>query len=1556
MSRTLRPKFLLLPLLLAIFVSAASTRAQGPATGTPPFSTTMGWPDVIDVSNLNVHWTIPVFHKAGRGTNFSYDLGYDSLVWSPVTSGSLTSWQPTNNFGWMGQTQVPTGQQGYMQVTGTTTTISCPLRIGFVFNWFYFYHDSFGAVHAFPGSSQTGGCPPQTPIPLNATSPDGSGYSISATGLAPTTKVTTRSGRVLFVQTHNQSSSTTSVTDPNGNQISVDASGNFTDTLGGIALSITGSGTATSPTVFNYPSPAGSQAAVTMKYSNFTIQTAFGCSGISDYGPTVTPLVSEVDLPDGTKYTFAYEATPGAPSNVTGRLKSVTLPTGGIIQYSYTGGSGGNITCTDGSAPGLARNLAGNIWTYVRTPGTGAASSTKVTDPHGNDSLLQFQGLYETQRQIYQGSSTSGTLLSTTTTCYNSTTTNCPGTAINIPIIQRTLTTQLGSGGLQSQQIHSYNAYGLETEEDDYDFASGTPTVLLRKTLITYASLGNGIVDHVASRTIQDGSGTQKSQTSIFYDETATVSPVNTPTPQHVSISGSRGNATTIKSWVQGATTLNKTFTYFDTGNIQNAADVNGALTSYAFSSLAASCGNSFPTGILEPLSLSKGFTWNCIGGVQTSVSDENGKVTTTAWTDPDFWRPSSTTDPASAVANFSYPNAITSEAAMVFNAGISTVDLVATLDSLGRKSLLQKRQSPGSLNFDTTEMDYDADGHPNRTTLPYIATAGQTNSTAAATNSSFDALNRILQSTDSGGETVSYGYSLTQNDVLVTTTPAPLGENSKQRQYEYDALGRLISACELTNAAGSGTCGQHVSRTGFWTKYTYDALSNLTGVLQNAQAASAAQQTRTYAYDGLSRMISESNPESGTTTYTYDSATFGACAVTSKGDLIARTNALGISTCNAYDVMHRLTSVGHNPAQAASTPDRFYVYDAASVGGVTMSNTKGRLAEAYTCLSPCSKITDEGFSYSVRGELSDIYQSTPHSSGYYHVAQQYWENSSKRQISGIPGVPTITYGVDGEGRANQVSSASGQNPVTSITYNAASLPISVTYGSLDADSFGYDPSTNRLTQYKFTINSQSEIGNLTWNANHSLQSLSITDPFNATDTQNCAFTYDDLSRLASANCGSAWSQTFAYDAFGNISKSGTFSFLPIYQDVSGITTNRFVSIPGATVSYDASGNVLSDGSHFYTWDANAKPATVDSIAITYDALGRAVEQNRSGAFTQVVYGPAGNKLAIVNGSTLVEGLVPLPGGSIAAYNGAGLLYYGHPDHLGSIRLGSSPTRAVTFGSAYAPFGEAYAVSGSTDQSFTGQRQDTVAGLYDFPSRQYGIQGRWPKPDPSGLASVILRDPQTLNLYAYVRNSPTALTDPTGLSSKSVNISPMFRVAPVSLYADSGLVFGGGNDEFDAIAGAPGTFISHDMYGNASYGFSEDLYFATMNTIDGIRSCVTDSSCSAARGTHLPHDITDPGVYPYSGFQVNITNIGVFTDISGIVPDIAISEYNLNQAMTIAINEFTQQSVGLSPEDRDKLFNRIFGDPGFIDLIDQHASLIDTLLSIVLSGSPAINQ
>ena len=133
---------------------------------------------------------------------------------------------------------------------------------------------------------------------------------------------TTKAGAVIQapVQTGTGSGN---YTDRNGNEITVNSSGQFFDTMNSTTpvLTIAGSATPSSPLTFTYTSPSGASAGYTVKYSAFTVHTNFACTNIGEYPATSVNLVTEIDLPDiaaqaTDKYTFAYEATPGA--DVTG--------------------------------------------------------------------------------------------------------------------------------------------------------------------------------------------------------------------------------------------------------------------------------------------------------------------------------------------------------------------------------------------------------------------------------------------------------------------------------------------------------------------------------------------------------------------------------------------------------------------------------------------------------------------------------------------------------------------------------------------------------------------------------------------------------------------------------------------------------------------------------------------------------------------------------------------------------------------------------------------------------------------------------------------------------------------------------------------------------------------------------------------------------------------------------------------------------------------------------------------------------------------------------------
>ena len=252
----------------------------------------------------------------------------------------------------------------------------------------------------------------------------------------------------------------------------------------------------------------------------------------------------------------------------------------------------------------------------------------------------------------------------------------------------------------------------------------------------------------------------------------------------------------------------------------------------------------------------------------------------------------------------------------------------------------------------------------------------------------------------------------------------------------------------------------------------------------------------------------------------------------------------------------------------------------------------------------------------------------------------------------------------------------------------------------------------------------------------------------------------NDLARLASANCTPAWSQTFSYDQWSNITKAGSVNFNPGYN---GTGANNHAN----GFSYDGMGNVTNDGSYTYSYDAEGRPTADAWMQTIYDAFGRAVEISYNGTYTQIVYGPSGQKFAYLSGQSVRNYIVPLVAGVQAVYNGSGLQYYRHADWLGSSRFATTATGAVRYDRAYAPFGETYADTGVAERSFTGQTQDVLAGptgIYDFLFRQQASsQGRWLVPDPAGLAAVDLTNPQTWNRYAYVGNNPLSNIDPLGL-------------------------------------------------------------------------------------------------------------------------------------------------------------------------------------------------
>jgi RHS repeat-associated protein len=273
-------------------------------------------------------------------------------------------------------------------------------------------------------------------------------------------------------------------------------------------------------------------------------------------------------------------------------------------------------------------------------------------------------------------------------------------------------------------------------------------------------------------------------------------------------------------------------------------------------------------------------------------------------------------------------------------------------------------------------------------------------------------------------------------------------------------------------------------------------------------------------------------------------------------------------------------------------------------------------------------------------------------------------------------------------------------------------------------------------------------------------------------------FTYDALNRLSTAQetTANVWTQNYGYDQYGNrwlASGLQLVTLTPTSQSTFNGATNRLVG----TNNYDSRGNQTSYGSFTLTYDGDDKLqyATSSSIATKYeyDGEGRRVRAHSCSGPSACEPGTGSSPTVFAYDAFGKLAMEYRPGSSTT-----GTTYYTQ-DHLGSTRLVTDASGAQTKCSDYLPFGEEIpsgATYGNrttcfgTDDNkikFIGKERDAETGLDFFSARYFsGAQGRWTSPDWSAIPQPIpyadLENPQSLNLYAYLRNNPLNSTDPDG--------------------------------------------------------------------------------------------------------------------------------------------------------------------------------------------------
>jgi len=252
-----------------------------------------------------------------------------------------------------------------------------------------------------------------------------------------------------------------------------------------------------------------------------------------------------------------------------------------------------------------------------------------------------------------------------------------------------------------------------------------------------------------------------------------------------------------------------------------------------------------------------------------------------------------------------------------------------------------------------------------------------------------------------------------------------------------------------------------------------------------------------------------------------------------------------------------------------------------------------------------------------------------------------------------------------------------------------------------------------------------------------------------------------------------------------------------------------------------------------WTGSAPSENQTWDETTYTYDPSGRRIEKNVDGYKTRYVY-DGGNVIAeyddnnnltrkYIHGARVDELVCMI---DVSDNNAA---YYYHYDALGSVVALSNSSGDSCQSYEYSAYGQVaveYPEFKANPYMFTGRRFDYETGLYYYRARYYNPYiGRFLQTDPIGYSAG-------MNLYAYCRNNPLVLTDPSGCdpfdSNDANDANDSGYVDPLKQFSAGEYTWWEYTDGTDAVplSEAPPTLAASmavtwalSQLGNEDYGF-----------------------------------------------------------------------------------------------------------------------------------------
>lgn len=455
------------------------------------------------------------------------------------------------------------------------------------------------------------------------------------------------------------------------------------------------------------------------------------------------------------------------------------------------------------------------------------------------------------------------------------------------------------------------------------------------------------------------------------------------------------------------------------------------------------------------------------------------------------------------------------------------------------------------------------------------------------------------IQVTDSKNNTSTYTVAMVGGLWQATTTQGSGCSTCTERgniSYSFDSSGRVLSA---TNENGNTT------------SYTYDSIGNL--LTKTVPISPGHTATTTYTYNSFGEVLTATDPLGNVTTNTYDangnllsvktpapgngpSGSVTQFAYDTKGELTRITDPLGNQTNIAYFPTGLIQTI--TDAQSNVTT---FAYD--SLGNrtsVTDANNKQTIF-TYDLMNRLTKITypdttTTQIGYDVRGRRSSVTDQNSKTTTYAY-------DDADRLITVTDAATNVTtYGYDTENNLTSILDAN--NNSTTFDYDNFRRVTTTHFPSGSIEQYGYD-----------------NVGNLT----------SKTDRKN----QQITYAYDQLNRLTIKTYPDTTAVNYTYDNDSRLTQvsdpTGTYQFT--FDNMGRLTgtTTSYAFLTGRNLTtgygYDAASNRTSftdpeSGSTAYVYDTLNRlqtltpPAAISggSFGFGYDALSRRTSLTRPNA------------------------------------------------------------------------------------------------------------------------------------------------------------------------------------------------------------------------------------------------------------------------------------------------------------------------------------------------------